>query len=397
MFGFGNDTTKQLFAALIDISSDSVGVAIVAISQESKLPTLLYSYRTHMRITNFDSVKSDNLRRVREALFSACLLLSQEGYLKLQSHNARGKVSKVFVTCSSPWSYTLAQNVKYENDIRFKVNQNIIDDLIQSAVLEISNHLKESGLLSKEGFETVEQVTMNVQLNDYPVAEPIGLSGTSVSLSHIVGLVPKEISSSLQEVKEKLFRNSESRIHTYILVMFCVIQDLFKKVHSMCIINVTGEATEFGIAENGLLIENSFVPSGYNTFTRSIMQKTGKPQSDVVTLMQAYKDGSHTPVGLLDDYIDDFSNIVADNFRKILERRVIPNEIFITVHTPHEKLFRDIIETALKKVSLPKRHLVLIDANIINQISDGDNEDIPLSLGARFFHTLHSYPDTTKN
>jgi hypothetical protein len=350
-----------------------------------------------MRITKYDSVKADNLRRVREALFSACLLLSQEGYLALKSYDPRGKVSKVYVTCSSPWSYTLAQHVQYENDIRFKINQSIIDDLIQSAILEISNHLKESKLITDEGFETVEQATMNVRINDYLVSNPIGLSGTMVSLSHIVGLIPREILNGVYEVQDKLFRNSEHRVHTYTLVMFCIIQDMFKNVHSMCIIDVTGEATEFGIAENSLLLENTFVPFGSNTFIRTIMQRTEKPQSDIITMMQAYSDGSQTMTKEFIDHIDQCAETIADGLRKILERRLIPTEIFITAHKPHEKLFRDIIAAAFKKVSDSERQIVLIDSTIINQISKGENGDAYLALSARFFHKLHSQSEDSKN
>lgn len=397
MLGFSSHKKKHVYAALIDISSGSVGVAIVATQENDGVPTLLYTHRTHMRITKYDSVKADNLRRVREALFSASLLLSQEGYLTLKGHDPHAKISQVYVTCSSPWSYTLAQNVQYENDIRFKINQSIIDDLIQSAVQGISNHLKDNALLTEEGFETVEQATMDIRVNDYQVTNPVGLSGTTVSLSHIVGLVPKEISTGVHEVQDKLFRNSEHRIHTYILVMFCVIQDMFRKINSLCIIDVTGEATEFGIAENGLLLENTYIPHGSNTFIRSIMQKTGKPQSDVSSLMQAYSENSQTSIAELGEHIDLFVENLAEGLRKILERRALPKEIFITVHRPHEKLFKDMITAAFKKVSPETRHIVLVDSTLVNEISKGENDDVYLALGARFFHKLHSYSEATKN
>lgn len=397
MFGFGNDDKKQMYAALIDISSGSVGVAIVASNHEMDSPTVIYTHRINMRITAYDSVKADDLRRVREALFSASLILSQEGHLALKEHDSHAKITKVFVTCSAPWSITLVQNVEYENDIRFKVGHSIINDLIKSAVMEISNHLKDNPVFVSDGFETVEQTTTDIKINDYSVSNPIGLSGTSISLSHIVGLVPKEISGGVHEVQEKLFKSSLYNIHTFIIVMFYVIRDIFKNVNSMCIINITGEATEFGIAEHGILIENTHLAYGSNSFVREIMQATNKPQSDVLSAMHAYLEDTHTSTNEIEKYIDAYSNRVADSLRKILERRLIPKEIFIAVHGPHEKLFREVITSAFKKVFAVEKHIILIEPNIIDHIVEGKTDDIYLSLGARFFHMSHIFGNTERN
>ena len=386
MFGFGNSEKAKVYAALIDISSGSVGVGIVVSNQESLSPTLLYTHRINMRITKYDSVKADDLRRVREALFSASLILSQEGYLALREHDPHAKITKIFVTCSAPWSFTLVQNVEYENDIRFKVSNGIISDLIKSAMMEISNNLKDNPSFVSDGFETVEQTTTDVKINDYAVSNPIGLSGTSISLSHIVGIVPKEISSGVQEVHEKLFKNSTYNIHTFIIVMFYVIRDLFKNVHSMCIINITGEATEFGIAEHGILIENTNLPYGSNSFVREIMQLTGKPQSDVLSSMHAYLENTHTSTSDVEKCIETYSDQVAVSLKKILERRLIPREVCITVHGPHERIFREVIAKAFKKVASGEKHIILIEPNIIDHIVEGNTTDTYLAFGARFFH-----------
>lgn len=397
MFGFGNSEKAKVYAALIDISSGSVGVGIVVSNQESLSPTLLYTHRINMRITKYDSVKADDLRRVREALFSASLILSQEGYLALREHDPHAKITKIFVTCSAPWSFTLVQNVAYENDIRFKISNSIINDLIKSAMMEISSKLKDNPSFISDGFETVEQTTTDVKINDYAVSNPIGLSGTEISLSHIVGIVPKEISSGVQEVHEKLFKNSTYNMHTFIIVMFYVIRDLFKNVHSMCIINITGEATEFGIAEHGILIENTNLAYGSNSFVREIMQLTGKPQSDVLSSMHAYLENTHTSTSDVEKCIEAYSDHVAESLKKILERRLIPREVCITVHGPHERIFREVIAKAFKKVSAGEKHIILIEPNIIDHIVLGNTDDTYLAFGARFFHISQLLSNNQRN
>jgi len=59
--------------------------------------------------------------------------------------------------------------------------------------------------------------------------------------------------------------------------MCYVVREIFPRLHSLCVIDVTGEATEFGIIENDILVENTFITSGTSTFVRDVMRETGKP------------------------------------------------------------------------------------------------------------------------
>lgn len=391
MFGFGTSANKSLFGALIDISSGSVGVSIVVTSSSVTAPTILYSNRIYTRITEHDFSKEDELRRIREALFSACLLLSQEGFPILQKYDSKAKITHTFVTCSAPWAYTLAQHVQYENDIRFKISENIITDLVQSAIADISTKFKDSTFATKEGFESVDQITTDIKVNDYEVTDPIGLSGTLVSLSHTVGLVPREIVSGIHEIHDKLFRNSKLSIHTNILAMSTVLQKLFKTVEHSCLIHVSNEATEFGVYAHNLLIENTHISEGINTFVRDIMQTTKKPSTDVESLMQSYTEKSHTSTRELEDQIEKQSEKISETLKAIIERSAVPQEIFLVVQKPHEQLFTDVVAHALKKITPHTKAVIVIDHNICTSFAEGDSGDTVLSFGAQFFHTLHAY------
>ncbi len=210
MFRFHRENNAPAYGALIDIGSGTIGVGIVASDPDNKLPHLLYSHRATMRIME-QTGKEENLRRIREVLFSACLLLSQEGEQALKKFDPRGHISKLFITCSSPWSYTVARNVHYESDVPFKVTENILKDLIQSAESEIITHVRESSHMKAGDFEVVESATVDININDYPVHEPLRLEGITLGLSHIAGLIPTEIMKALEEVQDKLFSNTQLR------------------------------------------------------------------------------------------------------------------------------------------------------------------------------------------
>jgi hypothetical protein len=389
MFNFRHNDSDAVYGVLIDISSGTVGVAIVESPFGEKLPKLIYTHRNTMRVTKHGAEKSENIRRVREALFSAALTLSQEGKQALAEYNPNAVIKKLYITCSSPWSYTVARTVHYKNDEPFKVTHTIIDDLIQSAETEILNHLRDETEVADEKYSVVERVTVDISINDYPVSQPLNLKGTSLGLSHVAGLIPQEILDAVNEVQEKLFPETELRAHTYMLIMYCVMRDIFPRLNSLCIIDVTGEATEFGVVENGLLIENTSIPVGSNTFVRNVMEATNKPATDIQSHMSLDNERAHLETDVFEPYINEYENQLFNAITKILEHRTIPANIVITTHRPYEHFFAPIVKRVFKKALATDPHMLSIKESIIDEISHGAGDDVYLALGARFFHKLH--------
>ena len=389
MFNFRHNDSDTVYGVLIDISSGTVGVAIVASPHDGKLPRLIYTHRNTMRITKHGAELSENIRRVREALFSAALTLSQEGKQVLSEFDSKAVITKMYVTCSSPWSYTVARTVHFEDNVPFKITRSIIDDLIQSAESEILNHVRTVEHVTSNDFSIVERATVDINVNDYPVVHPLNLKATILGLSHIAGLVPQEILDAVNEVQEKLFPETELRAHTYMLVMYCVMREIFPRLNTMCIVDITGEATEFAIVENGLLIENTSISIGSNTFIREVMETTGKPAADIQSHMSLVGTDAHLSTTEFAPHIDAYKNQIIQTITGLLEHRAIPADIVVTAHRPFEHFFAPIIENAFKETLHNEPHTLSIRQNIIDEISQGGGDDVYLALGARFFHKLH--------
>lgn len=389
MFLFGSSKNVTTYGVLIDIASGTVGVAIVESVPDNKTPTIVYAHRVTMRISKTEVGKEEHLRRIRETLFSAVLTLSQEGLQKLSTYNARAKISHLYVSCSSPWSYTIARNVQYENDEPFKITQSIIDDLIQSAENEILEHLQTKSAISENGFEVVERATIDVTINDYPVHKPLHLKGTTLGLSHIAGVIPKEIIESVNEVQNKLFPDTEIRAHTYMLIMYCVMRDIFPSFRSLCIVDVTAEAMEFGVVENNLLIENTFISFGSSSFVRELMETSSKPANDILTILREIDNDTFEADAKMKALIQTYTKHVETALHDILTRRSLPSDFILTAQNPYEKLFAQILKSALTKVKSAEVRVIIIDESIMTEISTSAYPDVYLALAARFFHKLH--------
>lgn len=385
MFHFGSRGNMPIYGVLFDIGSGSVGAAIVESHPERTLPTLIYSTRSSLRV----STEEQDVRRVREALLAASLTLSQEGQAALRAHNTKAKISRMLVTCGSPWAYTLARNVSYENDESFKVTKSLLHDLAESAEEEILTYIRKDNQKAHEALEVVERATMDIAINDYVITNPLHKTGTTCSLSHMVGLVPQEIITALNEVHSKLFPTTELKVHTYLLSLYCVLRDLYPDTHAFSIIDVTGEATEFGIVENNLLIENTCVPYGSNTFTRGIMKETGSPASDIETMIAAEGSSHLMERPELMAEAAHSTKEITKAFDTLLLHRTLPRDTAITVRYPYGQLFGDMLRNTLSAATKTKPRMLDLEHTLLHEVVPGLVPDTHIALIARFFHKLH--------
>lgn len=391
MFSFRHDTSETVYGVLIDVSSGTVGVAIVASVPGEKFPKLLYTHRVTMRVTKHGAEKSENIRRVREALFSAVLTLSQEGIQVLNEYDTRALLKKVYVTCSAPWSYTIARTVNFQSDTPVKVTDAILDDLEQSAEGEILNHLNSIPHMSEGDFSIVERATIDRMINEYPVKEILGKKGIVLGLTHVAGLVPQDILTTITEVQQKLFPNTELRSHTYLFVMYCVLRDVFPRLDSLCIIDVSGEATELAIVENGVLIENVSIPTGSNTFIRDVMITTGKPASDVESYMTMAKDEQGLALSnqFFENTICHYEREIMESLQELQDHYALPKDIILTAQKSYEQFFEPMVRKASKNVLQKEPHILSLRQSVIDELSKDANGDVYLAIGARFFHKMH--------
>jgi len=399
MFGLKSHTDGVVYGVIFDISSESIGVSIIESKQIEKLPHVIFSHRVHIRITKQAQSTAEYTRQMREALFSASLIISRDGLEALALHNKHARVQKIFVTCSSPWSYTVSRNVQYEGEDDMRVTRGLIDDLVKSAESEITHQIQLDDEKSVQDFQIVERATVDVRINDYPIHNPVGLKGKSISLAHITGLMPTDIIKAVYEVQEKIFPDIEVRAHTFLLVLYCVLRDLFPKTDSLCIINITGETTEFGIVEGGTLVESLTVQSGTNTVMRSMMESQDRTAVEIASLFELLEAGSLTKTAEeeVQKSVNSFVRILEESMRKNFTTRRFPKTAFILAPNTLTRLLVKEMSPFIQTVIHDDQALLTFSADLLKEISYHDVPDPYLSIVARFFHKLHGCGEIENN
>lgn len=392
-FIFGKKKEHAAYGVILDISSGSIGISIVEVKQTDSYPQTLFAYRTPFRLTTTSSDSTrDEVRKVREALLSASLVLSSEGMQALRDHNPSAEIEKLLVTCSSPWAYTFARSARQEKHEEFKVTKHVLNDLIREAESEIFTEVQNQRSASNRNFTIVERATVDVHINDYLVERPYGLKGTSLALTHIAGLVPLEIAQTVEEMHEKVLPKSELQIHTSMLVHYCVLRDLFPKEHSVCIVRVTADATEFGIVENNLLIDNSFVPYGSHALVHETASSKNRPTSDVYTdVVECESANSSENAQTFEPFATEYIGAVKAHINLICESRLMPKQVLIVAPSEFTTIFKELLTKALTERSAEEHIITVVDGTVMPELAKEEhvNHDTALGIGARFFHKLH--------
>jgi hypothetical protein len=391
MFGLGKERTKCLYGAIFDIRSESVGIAIVASDQKNAYPEILFSHRVLMRIPKKKLSPEERVRVMKEALFSASLIISRDGLEALRLHNPRAHVDKILVSCSAPWSYTISRNVTYTHEGELKITRDLIDDLIGSAEKEIQNHIDAGEVPGGLTYDIVERATVDVRINDYPVIDPIGLRGKEVSLAHVTGLIPREVMTALTEVGEKIFPNTTIRPHTFMLVLYCVIRDTFAEHNSMTIVHVTGESIELGIIEGDTLVESMSVPLGLENIIERMMDNEKDTSKEMHTLLELYMKNELSPdvKEKIHGHLSAYGEAVTAALAPHGGARRFPKTAFLLAPTPFTPLFKEILEPILKDSLGTMGTILEMKDDILNASSIHDASDINISITSRFFHKLH--------
>lgn len=393
MFGLHSQNEHMRYGVLIDISSGSIGVAIVESNDTEKIPTLVFAHRIMMRSRNDDQTPAERMRQMREALFSASLTLSRDGLSALTARDKHARVMHILISCASPWSYTISKDVQYQNDDEIKITPTLIKELTEIAEQEIEAHIASSPDIPQElGFEIVERTTVGVRINDYPIHNPLGLKGTSISLAHITGLIPLEVMKTVSEVREKILPNTEVRSHTLMLILFCLIRDLFPDRSSFCIIAVTSEATEFGIVQDNTLTDTMHIAYGSGSLYRDIMEKTGKTEADITSLILSHadktlKESAHSEV---DTFFTHYTKALSKSFINFMSTKSVPQSVILIT----EPFMNDMYVREFKKIlsdsPLAQVNVESISPETLNEITFTRTPDAYLSLLSRFFHKLHT-------
>ena len=392
---FSFSKSAERIGAIIDIGSGSVLVAVVASKDGATSPTIIWSHREHAPLRNIDSL-DQSAKAVMTALVNALLKFDVEGRRALYAYNKRSRVDQIQCSISAPWSYTVTKSINYKQDEAFEITDSLIEELLRTATQKIEAELGENESVSQLGLSIIARTTMDLLANGYRVKRPTGEETNELRISHASVVTQQYLIEHIEDLREKLFASTDMHSLSYILILHCVTQDIFKNAFDSCLVNITYEATEIGIVRDGTLQYATHSPFGSFSLAREISGITSVPLQEAFQYLHGdtpYAFMDNLPAGQrneVEQVIEAYTVRIADLFHETGDDLSIPKQIFLHADLKSEPFFRDIIEKAAKRRLKSEPNIRLISPQLVQNLSL-DNKDVlagdtAMLVSIQFFH-----------
>ena len=398
---FRGSTKADRIGAVIDIGSGSVAVSIVHSNAAHATPTIVWHHREQTRLKNIQSLEQ-SAKAVMAALLNALIKLDGEGRSALKEYPYKGKISEIQYSISAPWSYTVAKKINYSQEENFVVTDDMIEELVEMAKEKTAEELTQNEATKQMGLQMITETTMDIIANGYRTRNPDGEESKDLAINHVSAVTQEQIINEISELNNKIFSTNAAKKLSFVLVLYCITQDLFPKTENACLIDVTYEATEIGIVRQGSLRYSTHTPFGSFSIAREISLITGmtlaeafghlhteKPLAFLETVTKAQKED-------IDQMFAAYVDRLAALFTETGDELSIPKRIYLHVDQKSEPLFKDLIEKAAKQQLKSQPIVRLITPELLalatkeEVAEDGPKEtlvtDTALLVSAQFFH-----------
>ena len=335
-----SSSKKDKLVAVFDIGSGSIGGAIVKMPiLENKIPMILESVRTdipYRKDFNFD-------------IFMKDMLLTLEKTANSLYSKKIGAPDEIFCILSSPWYLSETRTIRMSKEKPFIFTKRIASDLIQKEVLSLNELYKSKYFNLESTPEVIEQLTMAVSLNGYPVEDPIGQKCNFFEMNMVISLSPALCLNKMRDTLSKIFHSTNIKFSSFTLATYIAIRDKYINEDSYLLLDVSGEITDVGIVTKGVLRSVLSFPFGRKTFFEYICTKLDIELRDAKELFKLYNEENLSDelkkkiVPLLDSIKNSWGEAFNQSIKTLPRILALPSTIFLTTDNDIKKLFADTI------------------------------------------------------
>lgn len=270
---------------ILDIRNSSVGACLASVLPGVQ-PIIHYLYRKPVVFTKKQTTESF-LKEMSDSLDATLEEVAEKG-LRQASQDAPFSIDKVHCVYSSPWyvSHIRSFSVKKEEPFTFKKKH--LDDIIEKEN-EFAEHYDEK-LIGKS--TKIEKQITHIELNGYITNDPFGKETSDVRASFYLALLSENTKKMIEKKVKRIFPRRKIAHHSFPLVAYRTIEDLFAIDPSYLIVDVGGEVTEVStVYKNGLTQSFSF-PYGHNSIVRDVADKCDMDFTETDSWLKMYVEGT---------------------------------------------------------------------------------------------------------
>ena len=267
------------------------------------------------------------------------------------------KVEEVMCVLSAPWYVSQTRTIVFEQEKPFLVTEKKVDVLVEKEIVELKKefdaHYKD---ITKSSAEIIEIENVHMKLNGYETSAPFGKEVQSLEAFLYVSMSSEHILKDLRTRAKNSLSVKKVSFHSFSLVAFSTLRDIYSNIHDFMFIDISGEMTDVAVVRKNTLIETLTFPLGTNFVLRTIASHLGTIPEEAQSFLALYED--HKIVeesekkmrsALLhseQEWMDAFKK----DLRSLSTYTVLPRKIFIY----HRHSFHNLVFTYYRRGGLQK-------------------------------------------
>lgn len=391
---------KKATAVIFDIGSGSVGAALVLFEKDEK-PTILYNtrlpipFQKKLHSNLFIKNMLNTLQRVAENVINKGITNINHKTDKKQIR----KIDSVMCVFSSPWYESQTEIINFDRKKPFTVSSRTIGKAIKRADKYFKkSHSKKHGDEEDGNVILIEKNIIQTKLNGYPTDNPYGKKARHVELALLLSKVSSRVHNSIKEVIGKIIHTENILFHSFALVSFSTIRDIFHMEDDFINIDIGGEMTEISLIRNNVLLETITFPFGKNFLTRHVSLKLNTLPEEAHSLVNMHFDKKINDSSDIKNVLDEVRQKWMSSFKKALsnisEGTILPKTIFLTADSYIGEWFKEAIrEDDFSRYTLAGEPFMVV---IVNEkhlyqhyhMAESIEHDPFLALEAMFFNKI---------
>jgi len=245
LFSFSKTEKKPML--LIDIGSASIAGSYALIDKNQK-PELYYSARVPIRSSRDRNTASE----MEKALSRLMSTLVRKGAPVFARETGSGSVRRVVISVASPWQETHTHIEHIIKDEPFRFTHHMLDSIVKETNTVLKNRT------------SVAEMVIATRLNGYYMDQPFEKDATEAKIFILSASIATEIIETIQKIIREALHTSHIEVLAFTQVMFLTLRDIYTENKNFLIMDVSGDATDFLVIKDGILLKSASIPHGLN-------------------------------------------------------------------------------------------------------------------------------------
>ena len=268
-FSFSNSDKDEL-SILLDIGNGCINGALCLFSKTNK-PKIFYTIK--MPFTVKEQVSSAKLLTDMNSLLDKTITSITKNSARISQLKNKA-IHRVMISVSSPWFSMNTKKLVLNQEQPFLITKNFLDAIIDKEEDMFETKLSENNG-KKSDFVIIEKSIIHTMINGYPVSNIIGKKTKNLEAYLSLSIVDRKVVDKIYGIilKNTHVPKESITIHTFPILSFITIRDIFSHSSSFVIMDITAEVTDITLVENEVVLRSVSVPSGRNFIIRQIAKK----------------------------------------------------------------------------------------------------------------------------